>query len=145
MKTDTSEPQSVMHGEHDEPAPAAHAQDVHDLLIGYFDALSAGDVPRIAGMLAPCFQIVRGDGTVCDRDGFIEVGLPDVRSRPLIRNLVVTAEGDLLIASMLLDIEQWIGGRKVQSGACQLVTMRRGATGLQFVSVANLARPLAEG
>lgn len=120
------------------------SEDVRDFVTAYFKALADGDRSRIDAMLAPCFQIVRGDGTILDRGGFIDGGLPDVRSTPVIRNLVVTSAGELLVASLVLDIEQSIGGRRVQSGANQLVTIRRTATGLQFVSVANLALPQAE-
>lgn len=119
-------------------------QSVREFVSGYFAALADGNLSRVDAMLAPCFQIVRGDGTALDRFEFLERSLPKVRSQPVIRNLVVTSSGDLLVGSLLLDIEQSIDGRIMQSGARQLVTIQRAVSGWQFVSVANLACPRTE-
>ena len=68
----------------------------------WVDAVVSGDVERIKTLLAPPFQIVRADGTAYDKQGYLASDLPGFPHVPEISELVVTRDGDLLVARYVL-------------------------------------------
>lgn len=68
----------------------------------WVDAVVSGDVGRIEAILAPHFQILRADGTAYDKRSYLASDLPSFPHVPEISDLVVTRDGDILVARYML-------------------------------------------
>jgi ketosteroid isomerase-like protein len=68
----------------------------------WVDAVVSGDVARIEALLAPHFQILRADGTAYDKESYLRSDLPSFPNAPEMSELVVTRNGDVLVARYVL-------------------------------------------
>ena len=101
----------------------------------WLKAVTSGDQATIGGLLAPEFQIVRSDGSVYDRAGYLAGGLPVITSPPHVEDLVVTAQGDTMVTSYVLTIGQTRGGKTAEARAPRLTVFRK--SGDQWLVVAH--------
>ncbi len=102
------------------PAFAAEAQDqlkaeATRALDAWIAAVASGDPQTLGRILAPDFQIVRADGSVHDRDGYLASDLPRIETIPPVENLAVTTEGDIMVTSYVLNLKQTRDGKVVQA------------------------------
>ena len=126
-------------------APAALAADDmlqsegQEAVAMWIDAVTSGDPAVIGAMLAPDFQIVRADGSVYDRAGYLKSDLPVITSAPVVKDLVVTGEGDTLVTSYVLTISQTRDGKAVELRAPRLTVFRKSGETWQVVAHGNFA------
>ena len=119
----------------DEALAAQTTQAIEDV----FAALTSGDPAEVEPYLAPEFQIVRTDGGAYDKQTYLERSIPKISSEPIIRDLVVTRNGDIVVSRFWLGIEEVIDGKKAVNGALQLIVFRIMPDIWQVVATANMA------
>ena len=81
----------------------------------------------VAALLAPEFQIMRSNGVGYDRPGYIGRGAASVNARPRysLADIVVTADGDVMVTRYFLEIEETIDGKSVTKRAPRLTVFRK--------------------
>lgn len=124
------------------PATADSLQaDTEATLQIFFAAVAADDDKALAAVLAPEFQIMRSSGTGYERAGYLERGASTVKivGTPEIDDLVITREGDIVVARYFLVLEESIDGEHVSHRAPRLSVLRRGGEGWLIVAHANFA------
>ena len=105
----------------------------------WLDALSTGDPTRVDPLLAPEFQLIRGDRTYTKAEYLKAMAklAPGYR----IDALVVTSEGDSLVTRYILTADVTAEGQKLQETAPRLTVFRRVGGRWLVVAHANSARP----
>jgi len=126
-------------------APAVQAEsgleaETRRVLATLFEALTSGDPAKVDPWLAPEFQLVRATGDAFDKAEYLERGIPKISSTPKFDDLVVTRNGDIIVARMRMRIEEDLQGKKAKSGAPQLFVFRRTPGGWQVVASGNFAK-----
>ena len=87
------------------PVSTEEAQGAIDAFI---DALVSGDPARIEAILAPEFQVLRGDGKSHDREAYLKA-LPTYKVRPSTSDLKVTSHESMLVVSIFARVvASWI-------------------------------------
>ncbi len=99
----------------------------------------SGDVDRVEKVLAPEFQILRSDGTAYDKQAYLASDLPRFTHAPEISGLVVTGEGDLLVARYLLSSGGTLAGGAEKPQAPRLTVFRKSDDTWLVVAHANFA------
>lgn len=87
-------------------------------------AVTSGERDTVAAILAPEFQIVRENGIAYDREGYLASNLPKIAAPPPVSDLVVTGDGDVMVARYVLVIDATVNGAKMQAKAPRLTTFR---------------------
>jgi Domain of unknown function (DUF4440) len=105
-----------------------------------FDALMSGDRAKIDPLLAPEFQIVRSDGATYNKHDYLLKSLPHIDSVPVFSNVVATRNGDIVVVSLELQVEEYLDGKKAESRFPHLIVFRVTPTGWQVVASANFAK-----
>ncbi len=105
-----------------------------------FDALATGDPEKVGPLLAPEYQIVRSDGAVYDKEQYLARSIPRIESKPVFTDVVATRNGDIVVASLRIRIEEQIDGKKAESEFPHLIVFRVTPAGWQVVAAANFAR-----
>jgi len=103
------------------PVSTEEAQGAIDAFI---DALVSGDPARIEAILAPEFQVLRGDGKSHDREAYLKA-LPTYKVRPSTSDLKVTSHESMLVVSYLIESDQTIGNEPVAPVAPRLTVFRK--------------------
>lgn len=112
-------------------------------IVKVFDALTSGDADKVRPLLAPEFQLVRSDGAAYDKEQYLATSIPQIDSKPVINDLVVTRNGDIVVTRMRLAIDEVLDGKQAESNAPQLIIFRITPDNWQVVASGNFAR-LAE-
>lgn len=110
-------------------------------LDGWFGAVASGDPAIIAGYLAPEYQIQRANGDGYDRESYLTSHLPLIADIPAIEGLVLTANGDLVVARYVLVVDEIIDGAQVNPIAPRLTVLRRDGDDWLIVAHANFSNP----
>ncbi len=105
----------------------------------WVDAVVSGDVDRIGAVLAPEFQILRADGTAYDKEAYLNSTLPRFPNVPAMSKLVVTGEGDLLVARYVLTTGGVLADGVEQPQAPRLTVFRKSGDTWLVVAHANFA------
>ena len=108
-------------------------------IMTWLDALQTGDPAVVDTVLAPDFQILRSNGQGYARKDYLS-NLPRQTSRPRVTGLVLTSEKDTIVTRYILQVDQTIKGKPVQTIAPRLSVFRRSGTGWKIVAHANFAR-----
>ena len=90
----------------------------------FIDALVSEDPARIEAILAPEFQVLRGDGKSHDREAYLKA-LPKYKVRPRTRDLKVTSHTNMLVISYLIESDQTIENEPVAHVAPRLTVFRK--------------------
>lgn len=115
------------------------AADATGAIMSWLDALASHDPATVAKVLAPEFQILRSDGSGYDAQSYLQ-HLPTFTGKPDIQNLVVSANGDVMVTRYTLNVEQKIGDQPVQAIAPRLSVFRRDGAGWLILAHANFAQ-----
>ncbi len=108
----------------------AMAQSLHDTakaqIVALIEAVIGGP-KALEKILAPEYQLMRGNGVGFDRDGYISRG---VRTVSIERDfspeeIVVTRSGDIMVARYMLRITEAIDGKPVAKRAPRLTVFRK--------------------
>ena len=128
------------------PASITVAQDASELqtegqaaVQAWVDAVVSGDVARIEAVLAPEFQILRSDGTAYDKETYLKSNLPRFPNVPVMSKLVVTGNGDLLVARYVLTTGGVLANGVEQPQAPRLTVFRKDGDTWLVVAHANFA------
>lgn len=113
--------------------------EIRGAIDGYFAALMTGEPDKVAAVLAPEFQIMRADGIGYDAKGLPQSILPIISEMPEIEKLVVTAEGDLAVATYVVNVDSTRDGVTVQAYAPRLTVFRKAGGQWLMVSHSNFA------
>ena len=105
-----------------------------------FDALASGDAEKVRPLLAPEFQIVRSDGAVYNKEDYLARSIPQIESKPVFSDVIATRNGDIVVVSLRLQIEEHIDGKKAESIFPHLIVFRITPDGWRVVAGANFAR-----
>lgn len=105
-----------------------------------FDALATGDPEKVRPLLAPEFQIVRASGAAYEKESYLALSIPKIESKPAFRDLVVTRNGDIVVTRLMIEIEEYLDGKKAESRSQQLIVFRVTPDGWQVVASANFAK-----
>jgi hypothetical protein len=105
-----------------------------------FAALASGDAAQIRPLIGPGFQVQRSDGVGYDRETYLARSVPHVRSTPQFNDLVVTADGDIVVTRFRLEVDETIDGRMVEVNAPQLIVFRVTGTEWRVIAAANFAQ-----
>ncbi len=116
--------------------PEAEARKAVDSWLG---AVASGMKDKVAGVLAPEFQIARADGSAYGAADYLESGLPKIKGVPVVAKLVATGYGDHLVARYWLTIDLTVDGKAVQAYAPRLTVFRRSEGAWLVVAHANFA------
>ena len=106
---------------------------------GWIDAQSTGDPTRVDPLLAPEFQLIRGDRGYTKAE-YLET-MSKVGPGYRIDGLVVTSAGDSLVTRYVLTADVTVEGRKLQQTASRLTVFRRASDRWLVVAHANGAQP----
>jgi ketosteroid isomerase-like protein len=128
------------------PAGSAGSAEPVDLQVeirgaveGFFGAVMTGEPDKVAAVLAPEFQILRSDGTNYDAKGYPDSILPIVSEMPAVEKLNVTAEGDIAVASYVINVDETRDGALVQAYAPRLSVFRKDGERWLMVAHGNFA------
>lgn len=125
---------------------AAAAQDsglenkAREALTQVFDALASGDAAKVRPLLAPEFQIVRSDGGVYNKQDYLARSIPRIESKPVFSNVIATRNGDIVVVSLRLQIEEHVDGKKAESVFPHLIVFKVTPDRWQVVAAANFAK-----
>lgn len=90
----------------------------------WIEAVASGDAEKVAAVSAPEFQIVRGDGSAHDLQGYLR-DLPVLQSVPAMENVVVTGSADQLVVRYAVDAVKDVGGKSVDAFGPRLTVLRK--------------------
>jgi hypothetical protein len=106
---------------------AANMNEARAALATFMSAIASGERASLEAVLAPEYQIMRSNGVGFDRTGYVEKGAPSVKvlspSRP--EDIVVTRNGDIMVARYFLVVDQTIAGERTERRAPRLTVFRR--------------------
>jgi len=125
---------------------AAAAQDsgletqARQALTKIFDALASGDAEKVRPLLAPEFQIARSDGAVYNKEEYLARSIPRIESKPVFSNVIATRNGDIVVVSLRLQIEEHVDGKTAESVFPHLIVFRVTPDGWQVLAAANFAK-----
>ena len=119
---------------------AALATETAKTLDAIFAALASGDAERVRPFLAPEFQVQRSDGVGYSLEDYLARSIPKIAAAPTYRDMVVTRNGDIVVARFLLDIKETINGKVAEPVSPQIMVFRVTPDGWQVVAAANFAR-----
>jgi ketosteroid isomerase-like protein len=111
----------------------------HQAIDSFFGAIISGDPAKVAAVLAPDFQILRSDGSNYDAASYPTSDLPIIAEMPAIERLKVTSDGDTMVASYVVDVNETLGGQVVQSVAPRLTVFRKSGDAWLVVAHGNFA------
>src|SRR6188474_2617220 len=103
---------------------AALKAETEKALNASFTALATGDPEKVRLFLAPEFQVQRSDGKGYDKESYLARSMPKILTHPTYRDLVVTRNGDIVVARFMIEIEETINGQKVERESPQLMVFR---------------------
>lgn len=118
---------------------AASTEDAQAAIDGFIDALYSGDSARIEAILAPEFQVLRGDGKSHDRTVYLQA-LPKYKFRPKTSDLKVTSNANMMVVSYLIESDQTIDDEPVAPVAPRLTVFRREGSTWLVVAHSNFAQ-----
>jgi ketosteroid isomerase-like protein len=121
------------------PEPVDLQVEIRGAIEGFFGALMTGEPDKVAATLAPEFQILRSDGTNYDARGYPDSILPIISEMPAIEKLNVTAEGDIAVASYVVNVDETIDGVLAQAYAPRLSVFRKDGDRWLMVAHGNFA------
>lgn len=125
------------------PAAADDAQlkEAEAAVRSFVDAVANGDRAGLAAVLAPEFQIMRSNGVGYGREDYLAQGLSTVsiEGTPVIENLTVTRQGDVMVTRYSLATSMTVSGKAVAAEAPRLSVFRREGDRWLIVAHANFA------
>ena len=127
------------------PLPAAsddpQLKEAEAAVRSFVDAVAKGDQAGLAAVLAPEFQIMRSNGVGYGREDYLALGLSTVRieGSPVIENLTVTRQGDVMVTRYSLATSMTVNGKAVEADAPRLSVFRREGDRWLIVAHANFA------
>ena len=104
--------------------PANLQVEVRQAIDGFFGALMTGEPDKVAAVLAPEFQILRSDGSTHDAAGYPDSTLPIISEMPSVEKLVVTAHGDIAVATYVINVDETRDGNLIEAYAPRLSVFR---------------------
>lgn len=117
---------------------SATANEAQAALDGFIDALFSGDSAGIEAILAPEFQVLRGDGKSHDKTGYL-TALPKYKYRPRTSDLRGTSHANMLVVTYMIESDQTIENEPVAHLAPRLTVFRREGDVWLVVSHSNFA------
>ena len=108
---------------------SAMAQSLHETaktqVVAFIGAVIGGP-KALEKILAPEYQLMRGNGVGFDRDGYISrgVGTVSIERDFSPEEIVVTRSGDIMVARYMLRINETIDGKPVAKRAPRLTVFR---------------------
>ena len=109
-----------------------------EVILNWIAALATNDAAAVGKLLAPEFQIMRANGKVFTKESYLK-GLSGRRANPKIRDISVTSHGDVAVVCYILEIDETLNGKAVQSLAPRLTVLRKGDEGWLIAAHANFA------
>ncbi|MCP4384315.1 MAG: nuclear transport factor 2 family protein [Hyphomicrobiales bacterium] len=91
----------------------------------FFGAVMNNDEDAIAGIVAPEFQIQRANGTRYDAATYPMSELPIIAEMPELEDVVVTTEGDLMVATYNINVNETIDGKVIEAFAPRMTVFRK--------------------
>ena len=108
-------------------------------VMSWLDALASGDPARLETVLAPEFQLIRGDRGYT-RAEYLKA-IAKLAPGYEVTGLVATSDGDSLVARYVLTADVTAEGRKLEPSAPRLTVFRRAQGRWLVVAHANSAQP----
>ena len=110
------------------PPPAAAenlTETARTALVAFTNGVLAGS-EALAPLLAPEYQIMRGNGVGYDRDGYLNRGVGTVSAAPDFshEDIVVTRHDDMMVVRYYLRIDETIQGKPIKKRAPRLTVFR---------------------
>lgn len=102
------------------------------------DALFSGDPEKVASILAPEFQILRGNGEGFSKDDYLR-NLPVQNKKIVWSNLVATGNAQLLVLRYRAEVDQVIDGKATVGEAPRLSVFRHDDNIWLMVAHANFS------
>lgn len=108
----------------------------------WITAVVSADPELVDQVLAPEFQLVRGNGHRYDATSYVGAGLPSIQSEaPTVIDPQVTIADDTMVVSYFLEIEMSDGGETLTRLAPRLTVFRRIGDAWHVSAHANFAMP----
>jgi ketosteroid isomerase-like protein len=126
-------------GSANSPEPVDLQVEIRGAIQSLFGALMTGESEKVAAILAPEFQILRSDGSNYDAGTYPTSDLPIISEMPAIEKLNVTAEGDIAVASYVINVDETIDGVLAEAYAPRLSVFRRSGDDWLLVAHGNFA------
>lgn len=125
----------------------AHAQDddnelAEKLLIGFVEAVRQGP-ETLATMLAPEFQLIRGNGTAFTREDYLQTGIKQlsIGAEYSHEDIVATWDSNHLVARYTLIIDETVNDQRIERKAPRLTVFRKIDESWKVAAHAVFARP----
>ncbi|WP_158966541.1 nuclear transport factor 2 family protein [Chachezhania sediminis] len=115
--------------------------DAAALVAGWANTVATGDASAVAAVLAPEFQIVRGNGARHDATAYAAGQFPKITSIPEAVEIVETTSPDLRVISYVLLVTETVDGKVLEHRAPRLTVFRRIGEGWFVAAHANFALP----
>ncbi|HMN87121.1 MAG TPA: nuclear transport factor 2 family protein [Bauldia sp.] len=112
------------------PARAAEtstelAAEANAAIEAWFVAIRSHDPEKLRAIVAPEFQIMRADGSGYGAADYPTSKLPVINALPKVDELVVTKEGDIMVARYMTVIDSTRDGKTVEARAPRLTVFRK--------------------
>ncbi len=91
----------------------------------FIGAVISGEPAKVAATLAPEFQILRANGSRYDAKSYPDSDLPIIAEMPDIQKLVVTATGDSMVTTYVINVNETLDGSVVESYAPRMTVFRK--------------------
>ncbi len=121
-------------------ADGISATEPEAIVNGWIETVVSGDAGAVAAILAPEFQIMRGNGIGYTGPEYVDHGMPQAEA-PKVSDLIATRSGDILVLRYVLLIDAVIDGQTIQAKAPRLTVFRHTEEGWFVVAHANFALP----
>ena len=105
----------------------------------FIGAVMSGDPDKLAAVLAPEFQIQRADGSHFDAKAYPDSILPIIAAMPDIEKLVVTAAGNTVVATYVINVNMTRDGSVVEAYAPRMTVFRKDGDKWLVVAHGNFA------
>lgn len=122
-----------------EAEPADLQIETRDAIDAFFAAVLSGEPDKVAAVLAPEFQIQRADGSHYDAKDYPDSVLPIIAEVPVIQDLVVSATGDSVVATYVVNVNETLDGSVVEANAPRMTVFRKEGGTWLVVAHANFA------
>jgi hypothetical protein len=105
----------------------------------WLKTVASGNVAAVRATLAPEFQLTRADGSAYTAGEYVRSGLPRIESMPVADRLMVTSQGEHLIARYWVKVSETIGGKRVDGHAPRMTVFRKSGDAWLVVAHANFS------
>ncbi|WP_421725795.1 nuclear transport factor 2 family protein [Bauldia sp.] len=119
--------------------PADLSAQAREAITNFWGAVMSNDENAVAAAIAPEFQIQRANGDRFDAATYPTSQLPIIAEMPVIEDLIVTGDGDVVVTTYKINVNETLDGQVVQAFAPRMTVFRKDGDDWLVVAHSNFA------